>query len=63
MEIANSKKWNELLNIRYSEHLEDTYYIPWSDNLDNANILLETQVKVALPNDVNSKIKGAEYPD
>ena len=61
MEIANAKKWYELLNMRYYEHLEATYHISWSDILDkNGNKLLETQVKVALPNDVNSKKKGAE---
>ena len=61
MEIAGAKKWYELLNISYYEHLEATYHIPWSDILDKkGNILLETQVRVALPNDVNSKTKGVE---
>ena len=64
MEIAIAKKWYELLNIRYYEHLEATYHISWSDILDkNGNILLETQVKVAFPNDVNSKTKGVEDLD
>ena len=64
MEITNTKKWYELLNIRYYEHLEATYHISWSDTLDkNGNTLLETQVKAALPNDVNSNKKGAEDSD
>ena len=64
IEIASAKKWYELFNIAYYEHLEATYHISWSDTLDkNGNILLETQVKVALPNDVHSKMKGVEDPD
>ena len=64
MEIASAKKWYELLNIHYYEHLEATYHIFWSDILDrNGNILLETQAKVTLPNDVNSKTKGVKDPD
>ena len=64
MEIVNAKRWYELLNICYYEHLEATHHISWSDNLDkNGNILLETQVKVGLPNNVNSKKKGAEVLD
>ena len=64
MEIASANKWYGLLNIRYYEHLEATFHISWSDILDkNGNILLETQIKVASPNDVNSKTKGVEDPD
>ena len=64
LEIANTKKQYELLNIRYYEHLKGTYHISWSDTLDkNANILLKTQMKVALLNDVNSKKKGTEDSD
>ena len=52
MEIANAKKWYDLLNRRYYKHLGATYHISWSDTLDkNGNILLETQVKVALLNE------------
>ena len=55
--------WTPYVNIRYYEHLEATYHISWSDVLDKkGNILLETQVKVVLPNDVNSKTKGVEDP-
>ena len=63
METVSAKKWYELLNKRYYEHLEPTYHISWNNILDkNCNILLETQVKVAFPNDVNSKTKGVEDP-
>lgn len=64
MEIANTKKWYELFNICYYEHLEATYHISWSDTLDKyGNTLLESQVKVALPNDLNSSKKCTKDSD
>ena len=46
------------------EHLEATWNISCSDTLDKiGKILLETQVKFLLPNDVNSKKKDAKDSD
>ena len=43
MEITNTKKWYELLDIHYYEHLKATYHISWNENLDkNHNTSLET---------------------
>lgn len=64
IEPANTKKCYELLSIRYYEHLETTYHTSWSETLDkNGKILPETQVKIALSNDVNNNKKGPENSD
>lgn len=57
IEPANTKKCYELLSIRYYEHLQTTYHTSWSETLDkNGKILPETQVKIALSNDVDKII-------
>ena len=57
IEPANTKKCYELLSIRYYEHLQTTYHTSWSETSDkNGKILPETQVKIALSNDVDKII-------
>ena len=57
IEPTNTKKCYELLSIRYYEHLQTTYHTSWSETLDkNGKILPETQVKIALSNDVDKII-------
>ena len=34
MKVINSSVWYEILNIRYYEHLQETFNIEWIDALD-----------------------------
>ena len=55
MTVVRPNEWYELLNIRYYEHLQKTFYIEWTDTLDKGgNVLLETQVKIFKQNKKNS---------
>ena len=47
MIVVRPNEWYDLLNIRYYEHLQKTFYIEWTDTLDKGgNVLLETEVKI-----------------
>ena len=47
MTVVRPNEWYDLLNIRYYEHLQKTFYIEWTDTLvKEGNVLLETQVKI-----------------
>ena len=55
MTVVRPNEWYDLLNIRYYEHLQKTFYIEWTDTLDKGgNVLLETQVKIFKQNKKNS---------
>ena len=55
MTVVRPNEWYDLLNIRYYEHLQKTFYIEWIDTLDKGgNVLLETQVKIFKQNKKHS---------
>ena len=55
MTVVRPNEWYDLLNIRYYEHLQKTFYIEWTDTLDKGgNVFLEAQVKIFKRNKKNS---------
>ena len=55
MTVVRPSEWYDLLNIRYYEHLQKTFYIEWTDTLDKGgNVLLKTLVKIFKQNKKNS---------
>ena len=55
MTIVRVNEWYDILNIRYYEHLQKTFYTEWTDTLDKGgDVLLGTQVKIFKQNMKNS---------
>ena len=64
MIVNNENEWYEVINIRYYEHLQEIYYIVWSDTSDKeGKTLLETQVKVSgIMTETNKNTKNKTHP-
>ena len=55
MTVVRPSEWYDLLNIRYYEHPQKTFYVEWTNTLDKGgNVILETQVKLFKQNKNNS---------
>ena len=55
MTVVRPNEWCDLLNSRYYEHIQKTFYIEWTNTLyKGGNVLLETQVKIFKQNKKNS---------
>ena len=55
MTIVRLNEWYDILDIRYYEHLQKTFYTEWTDTLDKGgDVLLGTQVKIFKQNMKNS---------
>ena len=64
MIVNNENEWYEVINIGYYEHLQEIYYIAWSDTSDKeGKTLLETQVKVSgIMTETNKNTKNKTHP-